>query len=202
MEARSDALQAFLEGIREAAAVGIPPASLVSRAANQIFGALQARTGAENFSTPARLPVCDYLGEALARARSGPHPVGQIVDAFEQIEHLLTWRRRAGSDATNSKFHEGHANAVIVGPTGIEKREDARIGISLMAPAVRYPDHQHPPEEVYIVLSAGEWLQEDGTWVEPGIGGIIYNPPGAVHAMSASTTPLLAVWCLWTGRKQ
>ena len=26
------------------------------------------------------------------------------------------------------------------------------VGVSLMAPAVQYPDHRHPPEEVYLAL--------------------------------------------------
>ena len=29
------------------------------------------------------------------------------------------------------------------------------VGISLMAPHVRYPDHRHPPEEVYVSLAGG-----------------------------------------------
>jgi Dimethlysulfonioproprionate lyase len=34
-------------------------------------------------------------------------------------------------------------------------RDDVTLGISLMAPHVRYPDHQHPPEEIYVSLASG-----------------------------------------------
>jgi hypothetical protein len=39
-----------------------------------------------------------------------------------------------------------------------------------MAPNTRYPDHRHPPEEIYVVLSGGQWRQASGPWYEPGIG--------------------------------
>jgi quercetin dioxygenase-like cupin family protein len=68
-----------------------------------------------------------------------------------------------------------------------------------MAPHTRYPDHRHPPEEIYVVLSEGEWCQESGPWHEPGIGGLVYNPPNIVHAMRSAERPLLALWFLWTG---
>ena len=67
-----------------------------------------------------------------------------------------------------------------------------------MAPGIRYPDHRHPPEEVYVVLSDGEWMQGEGNWFKPGIGGIVYNSPSILHAMRApASEPLLAVWLLW-----
>jgi len=96
-------------------------------------------------------------------------------------------------------FTGGHANVDIVGPAAeaLEQRDDVRIGMSLMAPGITYPDHRHPPEEVYLVLSAGDWRQGARAWHSPGLGGIVYNPPDIVHAMRSTTTePLLAVWCL------
>jgi len=89
---------------------------------------------------------------------------------------------------------------MIVGPNGIERRDDLLIGVSLLAPNVRYPDHTHPPEETYLVLSEGSFRQNDGAWFEPGIGGTFYNPPGIGHAMRSGEAPLFAVWLLCTGR--
>jgi quercetin dioxygenase-like cupin family protein len=62
----------------------------------------------------------------------------------------------------------------------------------------RYPDHRHPPEEIYIAMSRGEWRQASNPWHEPGIGNLVYNPPNIVHAMRSADQPLLAVWFLWT----
>jgi quercetin dioxygenase-like cupin family protein len=99
----------------------------------------------------------------------------------------------------SANMAEGHANAVIVGPGGVERRNDVRVGVSLLAPYVRYPDHNHPPDESYLVLSDGDFRQGDGDWFEPGIGGTLYNPPNIVHAMRSGNTPLLAFWLLWEG---
>ena len=41
--------------------------------------------------------------------------------------------------------------------------------------------------------------QASGPWHEPGIGGLVYNPPNIVHAMRSAEGPLLALWFLWTG---
>ena len=94
-------------------------------------------------------------------------------------------------------FLKGHANATIVGADGVEVRHDVRVGVSLMAPHLQYPDHRHPPEEIYVVLSPGEWRQDANAWHEPGLGGLVYNPPNIVHAMRSLDAPLLAFWFLW-----
>jgi quercetin dioxygenase-like cupin family protein len=88
------------------------------------------------------------------------------------------------------------AHAFIVGPGGLEDRDDAEIGVSLLAPNVRYPDHHHPPPEVYLAMTPGAWRKNDGPWIEPGIGGTIFNEPNVVHAMKSDSAPLFAFWCL------
>ena len=68
-----------------------------------------------------------------------------------------------------------------------------------MAPHVRYPDHRHPPEEVYVSLAGGSWWNTNMDWTTPGPGGLIYNEPNVLHAMRTEAQPLLAIWCLWLG---
>ena len=112
--------------------------------------------------------------------------------------HLAPLPRPSALSSRNSM--DGHANATIVDPEGLEIRRDAWISVSLMAPHMRYPDHRHPPEEIYVVLSDGQWRQASDPWHEPGIGGLVYNPPNVVHAMRSTERPLLALWFLWTGQ--
>ena len=169
----------------------------VCRAGARIFSALARPELRATATVPSRLPACDYLATALAAAHAAGGDVASLADAFAAIEPALTWRRRPGAEDAAPDFRDGHANAVIVGPGGLEPRDDAMVGVSLMAPAVQYPDHRHPPEEVYVVLSAGEWRQRNGPWHEPGPGGFVHNPPGIVHAMRSGKMPLLAIWCLW-----
>lgn len=88
---------------------------------------------------------------------------------------------------------------MIIGDGGLEARQDLRMGASLLAPNTFYPNHQHPPEEVYIALTPGHWRQEAGPWREPGIGGLVYNPPNIIHAMQSGASALLAIWMLPPG---
>jgi quercetin dioxygenase-like cupin family protein len=170
----------------------------VRAAAERMFAALQVPSTQAGRTGIAPLPVCRHLAAALEHARRQPGPAGALADAFAAIEPQLDWKIRAGAEAHGEQFLNGHANAAITGTEGIEIRRDVRIGVSLMAPHVRYPDHRHPPEEIYVALSDGQWRQETNPWHEPGIGGLVYNPPNITHAMRSTEHPLLAIWFLWT----
>jgi Dimethlysulfonioproprionate lyase len=193
---RSPDLQSFLNlaeaAIRHAAATDGP----VRLATGRIFTALQTPSIQAGQPKVARLPVCGHLPMTLEHARDQPGPVAAVAGAFTVIEPQLNWKIRAGAEG--ERFLNGHANATIIGSEGLETRRDVWIGVSLMAPHMRYPDHRHPPEEIYLVLSGGQWRQGSNPWHEPAIGGIVHNPPNIVHAMRSMQQPLLALWFLWT----
>jgi quercetin dioxygenase-like cupin family protein len=154
-----------------------------------------ARFGTRGPAAPggARLPACDWIAPALAAA---PPERQALAAAFAGVEGRLRWTRRAKADPADRAFWDGHANAVILGPGGVEDRDDLWVGVTVLAPGVRYPDHDHPPEEIYLPLGPGEWWNADMDWTDPGPAGFIYNPPGIRHAMRAGPEPFLAVWYL------
>ncbi len=193
---RPESLQDFLSAARAAFAVHVTePRATVSL--NRIFAALET-PGVLTEARGARLPACTHLAEATDLAKFSDASLHRLIETFMQLEPDLQWRPRSG-DCTNAGpgFAENHANAYIVGPGGTERRSDVWIGMSLVAPNIRYPDHTHPPEETYLVLSPGQFMQGAGNWFEPGIGGTLYNPPGILHAMHSGDAPLLALWALW-----
>ncbi len=193
---RDATLQSFLDATQEAISARTSAASPAGTALLRVAGAL-ARTVAQRTKAPPKaFPVCEQLPRAIRTARNGAPDLARVADAIGELSPDIVWRRRESEDRA---FMLGHASADIVGPAAeaLEQRPDVRVGISLMAPGVTYPDHQHPPEEVYLVLSDGEWRQGAEPWVKPGMGGIVYNPPDIIHAMRSSRRePLLAVWCL------
>ena len=148
-------------------------------------------------STPERLPACAHLGEVAIPERYPNGPLRQVIEAFLDLEPHLNWRLRTG-DTTNANatYWDNHAFTMIVGPGGLAPHDEVLLGVSLQGPGVRYPDHTHPPEETYLVLSDGEFSQDGTTWFTPGVGGTFYNPPGILHAMRSGETPLLAMWAL------
>ncbi|MDB5665404.1 dimethylsulfonioproprionate lyase family protein [Cypionkella sp.] len=139
-----------------------------------------------------RLPVCEWVAPALA---ANPRALAQ---SFAKLERGLRWSRRASADPADAQFWHGHANAMILGPGGLEDRRDVWLGVTVMAPGTLYTDHSHPPAEVYLPLSAGEWWNAEMAWTDPGAQGFIYNPPGILHAMRAGAAPFLALWFLPT----
>jgi hypothetical protein len=165
------------------------------RSITKIFTLLES-PGPERTTPGKRLPVCDrYLTDALD-LKSDHAALDSLAAGFARLEPRLEWRTRPTYDSTASgNFLLGHANAMIVGPGGLEARNDLWFGVSLMAPRVRYPDHDHSPEETYLVLTDGAFMQEDH-WFVPGVGGSFYNPPAIKHAMLSKETPLLAFWAL------
>jgi quercetin dioxygenase-like cupin family protein len=137
-----------------------------------------------------------YFEGALAGACDGPASIVRLAAVLQRLEPSLQWYRRSGDRHAEAAFLEGHANALIIGPAGLVSVPDLVVGVSLLAPHISYPAHRHPPQELYLVLSAGQWRQNDEDWWEPGVGGVVYNASNVQHAMRSGARPLLAVWCL------
>jgi len=193
---RPAALQSFLD----AALASFAQRAEDSRAQASIARCAAALASPGNISDRqgAWLPVCAHLETAADPARMTAPDLQKLLHAFQALEPRLTWRRREGdSDMASDNIAEGHANALITGPGGLERRGDVWLGASLLAPHVRYPDHTHPPEETYLVLTEGEFQHGDSDWFTPGQGGSFYNTPGIRHAMRSGDAPLFAFWLLW-----
>lgn len=166
----------------------------------RVFGRLAQRVGSLGALAAARLPACQHNVEAaLAGAAAAHSPLPELASAFAAVEGGLRWTRRKTAEPSDQPFFDGHANAMLVGPDGLEARDDVMVGVTVMAPGIVYPDHDHPPEEVYVALSPGEWWNAGMDWTAPGPGGIIYNPPGILHAMRSHDEPFLALWFLPLG---
>jgi hypothetical protein len=199
MTARTAQLQNFIDAVHTAIAARVEPGAPAEAACQRIFKALEACQAQHAPHRPEPPPAWTHLRGALEATASSPGRVAALGHALAAIEPQLCWQRRPGAENVPGNFCDGHTNATIVGDGGLEVRGDVRIGVSLLAPHVTYPDHRHPPEELYAVLSPGSWRQDAKPWHDPGPGGVVYNHPNVVHAMRSTSAPLLAVWCLWTG---
>lgn len=192
---RPATLSDFLACTQAAIAARVAPDTAPARAMCRVAAALSSPAPQRSSPAPRLLPVCELLPAALATLEQRAPDLSPVAAALRELALQLMWRQRSNDDPV---FMQSHANTALVGPEpdALEQRSDVRVGISLVAPGVTYPDHRHPPEEVYIVLSEGDWRQESGPWHTPGIGGIVYNPHNIVHAMRSGSDPLLAIWCL------
>jgi hypothetical protein len=163
-------------------------------AADRLCARWTATTGAVRDPAPGWPTACAWLEPALAAAATGPR--ADLAKAFSALAPDLSWKRRSSARPEDAAFWNGHANATIIGPGGLEERDDLWVGASVLGPRVDYVDHDHPPEEVYLSLSPGEWWNAEMDWTDPGPTGAIYNPPGILHRMRAVDAPFLALWYL------
>lgn len=184
--------------VDQAAQAILPHGDARSRAAaERVFARLAARVGDTVDPGAERLPVCHHqLDAAYSAMAAAASPLPELAAAFSALEGRLRWTRRRNADPQDQPFFDGHANATLIGPGGLEQREDLWLGATVMAPGITYPDHSHPPEEVYLAFTAGEWWNAEMDWTEPGPGGLIYNPPGILHAMRSGPEAFLALWLL------
>ena len=197
---RSASLARFTRAFHAAAVASdaVPERSIAT--VQRMCAALDNYTGQPGDVAPQMLPACRHLDAALTTARAGPTALARLAYALQELAPLLHWRRKTGPGCFDAPFMDGHANTQIMGPEGLEQRNDVVMGASLLAPHVTYPDHDHPPEEIYLVMSEGDWFTRASGWYTPGSGGIVHHAPAMVHAMRSGARPLLAVWCLWVGR--
>ncbi|MFT5510566.1 MAG: quercetin dioxygenase-like cupin family protein [Hyphomicrobiaceae bacterium] len=196
---RDPDLQRLIDTTAAAFNARTTPGSPIVELNQHFFAAAAAETG---MATPhdkiEPLPVCHHLAPALVTAATGSIETANVANALSHLMPHLHWSPRTPGRHDPEGFADNHANAVLVGNGGLEQRDDIRMGLSLIAPQTTYPNHQHPPEEIYLVLSPGEWRNDDIDWHEPGIGGVVHNPPEIVHAMRAGAAPLFALWCQWS----
>lgn len=192
---RTPVLAQFVDALHAAIAARAAPQGPARCLMDEAMRRLRSGQGAATAAAPHWLPACGHLAGALVASHAAAPDIVRLAGLLDALAPQLHWRRRA--DGGDARFLQGHANAHIVGPLGLEVRHDLVIGATLMAPGVPYPEHRHPPREVYLVLSPGDWWRGGQDWHAPGVGGLVYHPGDAPHAMRAApTAPLLALWCL------
>ena len=193
MTMRDPRIQTLIDALDRALSARLAPDDADGKVARGIFAALRQPLPAVRKPEFVALPAPEMLATALEIPRATKGDMALVADAFAPLAADINWWSRM-SDDDDATFTDSHA--FIVGPGGLEDRDDAEIGCSLLAPNVRYPDHHHPPPEVYLSLTPGIWRKGDGSWVDPGIGGTVFNAPNDVHAMKSHDVPLFAFWCL------
>ena len=192
---RDPVIAAVLDA-HEALAMALPDSS-VKPFFERCHAALKTPGTTRPKHRPRVYSVCDHIPEGLRVTAAISPELARLADAFGRLEPRLNWQRRDGLKPKDPRFPEGHANATLIGNDGLEYHDSVRLGVSLIAPTVEYPDHNHPPEEGYLVMSGGDWRQDHGEWFRREPGETVHNVPNIWHAMRAGEAPLLALWMLW-----
>lgn len=144
-------------------------------------------------------PVLRHLNRAIELAKQGP--LAALAELFEAVVAHLRWSQNPNYTEANCerRFLDGYAYAAFSGPQGPIHVDAPRGGFMLMGPDVLYKDHNHAPEEVYLILTPGsaQWRLDRGEWFDVGAGDLILHRPWCLHGMRTGAEPLLA-FAGWT----
>lgn len=182
---------------RLAVAFGGADLSVGARAALEVVFARLQQPAPEGCGAGETLEVEALLAPALAGLSGQGAALAGLAEALAALAPRLIWttRKKVGPTASPG-FAAAHGNTMLIGPGGLEARDDVWVGLSLMAPHTRYPDHDHAPEEVYLALSDGAFQHGEEDWLPRKAGQSFHNTPGIRHAMRSGQAPFLALWCL------
>ncbi len=138
--------------------------------------------------TPTQLPVISKL-KSVAET--------PFTFNFSEISTQLKWRPSPRTDP----------NAEVIALSVFNEMLNLGglvAGLMFMSPNQIYPEHKHPPQEIYFVLSGtASWLYGGNTeYQQQKPGDIIYNHPQDMHGMKTGDEALLALYFLWGDKTQ
>lgn len=162
--------------------------------AGKVFGKLlkagQASLAAQPLQSP--LQECfDFCTKALRRYDG----YRELAENLHCSCECFFWEKSPSGPFASKNFDSSNAHAVIVGPGGAEERADARIGITILKPYTRMPDHRLSCPRTYLALSAFEFSTESVGWTRAQVGTVCFAPAGEIVAYRCTMTPLLMIWC-------
>ena len=123
------------------------------------------------------LPVCQLIAQSRF-----PWAPPQTSNDPKYIEHSLP------------KVH-----VELLGPEGLIKSDELRLGLYGMLPNFEYGIRTHPAEEVFVML-AGEahWKRGDRDYAPLGPGGRSLHPSMLPHANKTEETSFMSIY-VWRG---
>lgn len=89
--------------------------------------------------------------------------------------------------------------AELVGPDGIVKSNQIRLGVYGILPDVHYGIRTHPAEEVFVMLAGrADWLRDDEEFREYGVGTRRHHPSMMRHATRTRDSAFMSIY-IWQG---
>ncbi len=118
-----------------------------------------------------------------------PHP---LTTSLLDLSDSLPW-------IPSPRVDDGGTNVGLVLLDHCVELDGLQAGLTVVGPHSDYPEHDHPPAEVYLVLGGeAEWRFGGSTQrVTVGAGGVVHNNPHDRHIMVTNDQPTVAIWFLW-----
>ena len=150
----------------------------------------------ENLTPPAlpaaQMPACAVLPDILGE----PHD--ELTRLLAACAADLHWRK-AGFGKLPQDTRDQLAVVELIGPDGMFRNRDVRIGLLIQRDGFHYPWHRHAAEEVYLVLTGTAlWAVDHADPSPRAPGSIIVHESDQPHTMLTQNDPICALWG-WVG---
>lgn len=123
-----------------------------------------------------------------------------LYDAARNAFGQVRWTEFYEEDAWSEPFLPLFANGEGIGPDGRLKHDEIILGLFLLGPNVTYPEHAHPADEFYIVLTGNPEFKVGNNHFEmQDAGAVILHHTDISHAIRTSSQPLFAIFG-WRGK--
>jgi len=142
------------------------------------------------------LPAVSHVQNAPGEASAQTRPLcAALIDVAPHVE----WRHTYTEAEVGADFLARFGWFELAGPTGHFHSHQARITIGYWGPGLHYDWHEHPPEELYTVVSGSALFLADGEApVTLGPGGTRFHKSAQRHAMITDESPILTL-VYWRG---
>lgn len=87
----------------------------------------------------------------------------------------------------------------LVGPDGIVRRNDVRVGVYGIRPGANYGIRTHPAEELFVMVAGkAQWLKGEENYAVRRNGARIHHVSGIPHATRTTDSAFMSIY-VWSG---
>jgi len=134
------------------------------------------------------------LGKKVPSILTKLHSAAQ--NAFGQVR----WTEFYEEDDWSKSFLDSFANGEGIGPDGRLQHNEIILGLFILGPNTTYPEHAHPAEEFYLVLSGNpEFKVGSNNFELQKAGSIVLHHSNISHAIRTASEPFYAIYG-WRGK--
>ncbi len=142
------------------------------------------------------LPVLFWMSAVVAATHK---KAGFLVDMLASVADQLAWGQTYSVDDFGSGFLEKYGWTELIGLRGPIASERIACGFLMLGPGIKYPQHSHEAEEVYVPLTEPSfWMRAEEDWELRKPCRPIYHASRTPHAIRTENVPLLAIY-FWRG---
>ena len=129
-----------------------------------------------------------------------PDDLSEIYGAAKEAFGHVRWTEFYEEDSWSKSFLPVFANGEGIGPDGRLFHKEIILGLFLLGPHTTYPEHAHPAEEFYIVLTGDPEFKvgADSDFELKSSGEVVLHYSDISHSIRSSDEPFYAIFG-WRG---